>query len=191
VDFLWREGGDAVRHEDYCHAVEHSVEFQVVFLQHILGASVRVVPILCGPFDTPREDLPEDEANVKRFLEALRAFASQREDVLFVLGVDLAHVGRRYHDRSKAIANEGELVQVASRDRERLKHVEAGDAEGFWRSVGHPAEDDLNWCGTAPLYAFLRSVGPVVGETLHYDQWNIDPESVVSFAGMEFTKGDS
>ena len=30
--------------EDYCHAVEHSIEFQVVFLQHLFGAGVRIVP---------------------------------------------------------------------------------------------------------------------------------------------------
>ena len=35
VDELCAGGGDAVRVEDYCHAVEHSVEFQVVFLQHL------------------------------------------------------------------------------------------------------------------------------------------------------------
>ena len=33
VDRLIAEGGDAVVVEDYCHAVEHSIEFQVVFLQ--------------------------------------------------------------------------------------------------------------------------------------------------------------
>src|SRR5262249_42014278 len=28
--------------EDYCHAVEHSIEFQVIFLQHLYGAGVRI-----------------------------------------------------------------------------------------------------------------------------------------------------
>ncbi len=50
VDWLERNGGPAVEREDYCHAVEHSIEFQVVFLQHVLGPDVRIVPILCGPF---------------------------------------------------------------------------------------------------------------------------------------------
>jgi hypothetical protein len=34
VDWLEAEGGDAVLMEDYCHASEHSIEFQVAFLQH-------------------------------------------------------------------------------------------------------------------------------------------------------------
>jgi hypothetical protein len=35
VDWLAERGGPAVRMEDYCHAVEHSLELQVVFLQHL------------------------------------------------------------------------------------------------------------------------------------------------------------
>jgi len=35
VDELAGAAGDAARVEDYCHAVEHSIEFQVVFLQHL------------------------------------------------------------------------------------------------------------------------------------------------------------
>ena len=50
VDELIERGGPAVRAEDYCHSVEHSIEFQVVFLQHLFGPGVRVVPILCGAF---------------------------------------------------------------------------------------------------------------------------------------------
>ncbi len=50
VDDLERKAPGAIRMEDYCHAVEHSIEFQVVFLQHIYGPDVRILPILCGPF---------------------------------------------------------------------------------------------------------------------------------------------
>src|SRR5205085_4887444 len=34
VDRLAQEAPEAVHMEDYCHAVEHSIEFQVLFLQH-------------------------------------------------------------------------------------------------------------------------------------------------------------
>src|SRR4030065_652346 len=37
VDWLAENGGEAVVLEDYCHAVEHSLEFQCVFLQYALG----------------------------------------------------------------------------------------------------------------------------------------------------------
>ena len=50
--------------------------------------------------------------------------------------------------------------------------------------------DALRWCGTAPLYAFLRVVRPRRGELLRYEQWNIDEQSVVSFAALAFTNRD-
>ena len=46
VDWLAERGGDAVEMEDFCHSFEHTVELQVVFLQHVLGPGVRILPIL-------------------------------------------------------------------------------------------------------------------------------------------------
>ena len=190
VDRLERDGGPAVVMEDYCHAVEHSIEFQVVFLQHVLGPRLRIVPILCGPFshEGPR---PEDDDGVARFLDALRALATREGDrLLFVLGIDMAHVGRRYGDALIARADEGPMREVAARDRARIERALAGDADGFWDLVrGDEGEgDDLKWCGSSPLYTFLRVAGPVGGRLLRYEQWNIDEESVVSFAGLAFER---
>jgi hypothetical protein len=44
----------------------------------------------------------------------------------------------------------------------------------------------LKWCGSAPLYTFLKAVPHARGELLRYEQWNIDEQSVVSFAGIAF-----
>jgi len=191
VDELLANGGPAAVPEDYCHAVEHSIEFQVLFLQHVLGAGVRVVPLLCGPFTGGGEDgRPEDEPGVARFLEALRAIcARERERVFFVLGVDMAHVGRRYGDRLSARAGQGVLKDVEQGDRARLARLTGGDADGFWARVSY-AGDSLSWCGTAPFYTFLRVAPRVRGELLHYEQWQIDPESVVSCAGLAFYAAD-
>ena len=50
IDALARAAPGSIVMEDYCHATEHSIEFQCVFLQHVVGnPGVRVVPILCGP----------------------------------------------------------------------------------------------------------------------------------------------
>jgi AmmeMemoRadiSam system protein B len=185
LDALERAGGAA---EDYCQAVEHSIEFQVVFLQHLFGPAVRVVPVLCGPFAraTLGGGLPEDDPGVARFLDALRAlWDAERERLFVVLGVDLAHVGRRYGDPQIARAHERGMIQVSERDRDRLERVRAGDATGFWRLVQEDA-DDLKWCGASPLYAFSRMVAHARGEILEYEQWNIDAESVVTFAALQF-----
>jgi AmmeMemoRadiSam system protein B len=175
----------AVIREDYAFASEHSVEFQVVFLQHALGAPVRVVPVLCGPLLARDQGLPEDEEAVGAFFSALRRLAEERGGgLVFVLGIDWAHVGRRYGDPFPAEAGEGPLLAVEARDRARLERICAGDAEGFWRLLGD--DDPLKWCGTSPLYTFLRAVPEARGQVLSYDQWNIDPESVVSFGALAF-----
>ena len=191
VDALAAGGGPAARMEDYCHAVEHSIEFQVVFLQHLYGPEVRVVPVLCGPFAraTAEGGLPEDDDGVARFLGALAGLRAREGDRLaFVLGVDLAHVGRRYGDPEPARAGEGRLAVVEERDRARLDRVLAVDPGGFWAQVQEDG-DDLRWCGASPLYAFLKAAAPGPGRLLSYEQWNIDPESVVSFAGLAWGAG--
>ena len=64
--------------------------------------------------------------------------------------------------------------------------MEAGDAAGFWDLV-KPRHDELKWCGSAPAYTFLKCVPGVRGALKRYEQWNIDDQSVVSFAGMTFS----
>jgi hypothetical protein len=183
---------EAVAMEDYCHAVEHSIEFQVLFLQHYFGPGVRVLPVLCGPFaQASRRGWPEDDPGVARFLAALRELAeSGGDDLFWVLGVDMAHVGRRYGDDLEARADQGPLAEVARRDRERLAEVEAGDARGFWALLRGPEGDGLRWCGASPLYSFLTAVPGARAELLRYEQWNIDEASVVSFAGLGFHRAD-
>ncbi len=190
VEWLAERGGDAVSLEDYCHSVEHSIEFQVVFLQHLYGPDVRILPILCGPLSrgASRNGRPEDDARVARFIDALGELAAREgEGLVWVLGVDMAHIGRRYGDEAAARADEGVMARVAARDRECCQRLAEGDAGGFWRLVQENG-DELRWCGAAPLYVFLRAAAPAGGELLRYEQWNIDEQSVVSFAGMAFRR---
>jgi AmmeMemoRadiSam system protein B len=188
VDELIREAPGAVATEDYCHAVEHSIEFQVVFLQSIFGPDIRILPILCGSYahSIYRGGKPEANENVARFLGALGEIAARESDRLrWVLGIDMAHMGRRYGDEFAALANEREMLAVDARDRQRMERVAAGDAAGFWELV-QENHDDLKWCGSSPVYTFLKVVPGARGTVERYEQWNIDPQSVVSFAGMSF-----
>ncbi|HYP13414.1 MAG TPA: AmmeMemoRadiSam system protein B [Bryobacteraceae bacterium] len=187
IDELGRES--AALMEDYSHSVEHSIEFQVLFLQHLFGADISVVPILCGSYQRAilSGKKPEDEDDVKSFLETLGNIAAREGDRLtWVLGIDMAHMGVRYGDPMAAEAGEGLMVDVARRDEERIDRANAADAEGFWDLVKENNEDDLKWCGSAPLYTFLRAVPGLRGTTRAYQQWNIDDHSVVSFAAMSF-----
>jgi MEMO1 family protein len=189
VDEIARAAGDGALLEDYCHAIEHSIEFQVVFLQHLFGPGVRVLPVLCGAFSHGMQagHKPEDDEAVQRTIGTLGDIAAREGDrLLWVLGVDMAHMGRRYGDRFEAAAGRDEMEDVGRRDRLRIERMEQGDAAGFWEQV-RENRDDLKWCGASPIYTFLRAMPDVRGSLLHYQQWNIDPHSVVSFAGLRFS----
>ena len=190
VDRLAVIGGPAVLMEDYCHSFEHTVELQVVFLQHIYGPDIRILPILCGQYahSLYRGGAPEADEGVRRFLGSLGEMAAREGDGLFwILGIDMAHMGARYQDDFPAYADSGVMAEVAARDRQRIARVVESDGDGFW-SLVQENHDDLKWCGSAPLYTFLKTLPGARGELLRYEQWNIDPRSVVSFAGMAFTK---
>ena len=196
VSWLEQHAAGAVNSEDYCYAFEHSIEFQCVFLQYALGPDLKIVPILCGPLGegptAGTADLnvsatcAQSEKGPESFLDALAQLAEKHKDRLFwVLGIDLTHLGRRYGSPFTALANQGRMAEVAELDRRRLELVCAGDSQGFLELV--PAGgDELNWCGHSTLYTFLKAMGQVRGRLLRYEQWNIDPQSVVSFASMEF-----
>ena len=188
VDELLSKAPEAIAMEDYCHAVEHSIEFQVVFLQTIYGPNVKVLPLLCGSFAQSiyRGGKPEANENVKRFFGALGEMAAREGERLFwVLGIDMAHMGRRYGDPFVATANENEMLAVGGRDRQRMERMASGDAAGFWDLV-QENRDDLKWCGSSPVYTFLKTMPSARGAVEKYEQWNIDPQSIVSFAGMAF-----
>jgi AmmeMemoRadiSam system protein B len=190
VERLAADAGPAAKMEDYCHAVEHSIEFQVVFLQHVFGPKIRILPLLCGAFarSVQAGGLPEDDDNVRRFLGALGDLAAREGDRLFwVLGIDMAHMGRRYGDPFSATAGEGRMAAIRELDHSRIRLLADADAAGFWAAVQQD-QDALKWCGAAPLYTFLRSVPGAKGELLHYQQWNIDDHSVVTFGALAFRR---
>jgi len=190
VDRLAAQGGPEVLMEDYCHSFEHTVELQVIFLQHIYGPHIRILPILCGQYARSlyRGGAPEADEGVRQFLESLGDMAAREGDRLFwILGIDMAHMGARYQDDFPAYADRGVMAEVAERDRQRIARVVESDGDGFW-SLVQEHHDDLKWCGSAPLYTFLKALPGARGELLRYEQWNIDPRSVVSFAGIAFNK---
>ena len=182
LDELKALAPDGLIEEDYCHVMEHSVEFHVLWLQHLFGAAVKVLPILVGSCFA---DSPEANPQFKAMMEALGTLATRHGDSLgWVLSIDMAHMGQRYGD---AIAYEEGNQTIENTDVARMKSLIGGDIDSFWSHV-RKDDDPWKWCGSAPLYALYRALPGVQAEVLRYGQWNIDEASVVSFAGMRFTQ---
>src|SRR6185437_1353133 len=109
-----------------------------VFLQHLYGPDIKIVPILCGPFVKSVYDgvLPEDNPETAKFFDALSNIGAREGRKLFwVLGVDMAHIGRRYGDPLRAKAKIGEMLAIEQRDRQRIQEIEAGNRANYWSLV--------------------------------------------------------
>lgn len=181
-------GESVLSDHDMAHRTEHSIEFQVVFLQHILGRpDIRIVPILCGGVSHMLDqgkrlsELP----GMAAFLSAMReAVEDKGRKTLLVAGVDLSHVGPKFGDRmsARAIVDESE-----KHDRALLDALCKLDAKAFWaesRRVG----DRYNVCGFPALACMTEVLGGCRGDLLDYEVWHEEPtRSAVSFAAVAFT----
>lgn len=168
------------------HKREHSIEFQAVFLRHLLGGRrARIIPILAslGEHQLTGES-PAKARQVTRFFDALREIVADRRAIV-VAGADLAHVGPRFGDPRPLDDREREALGAT--DRDSLARAERVDAEAFWEHVASDL-DTRRVCGLAPVYSLLRTMARGArGEVRHYEQ-TVDPEegSIVSHAAMTF-----
>ena len=131
--------------------------------------------------------LPESNEDTVRFFDALGEIGTRLGNkACWVMGVDMAHMGQRYGDEIAARANEAEMTHVAEMDKTRMAQICSSNASDYWSLVAEGGGDALKWCGSAPFYTFLKSAPGLKGNVEHYEQWNIDEASIVSFAGMTF-----
>ena len=171
------------------HRTEHSIEFQVAFLQYLLNGQreFKIVPILCNSFYKLVEQgkSPSEDERISLFLERIcDIITGLGERAFIVAGADMAHVGPKFGDRGAV--DENTLSLIKKKDLHSLSHCEVPDAEGFYRSI----EYEKDWrkiCGLSPIYALLSALSGCSGKILDYDQ-ALEPDtgSVVSFASAAF-----
>ncbi len=174
--------------DEFNHKREHSLEFQVVYLRHVLGGRpLRIVPVLAGlgAHQARRRD-PARDAQVTRFLRGVRAlFDSRPGRVVMVAGADLAHVGPRFGDARPL--DDAQRRALERTDRVSLEHATSGDAAGFWTHVAGDL-DERRVCGLAPIWSLLHTLpSGATGALLHYEQTvDGDDGSIVSHAAVGF-----
>jgi MEMO1 family protein len=189
VDRIAARSGADLFEDELSHRPEHSIEFQAVFLQYLLGGrrAYSIVPILVGSFhDLMKEGTdPIEDAEVRRFIDALReAEAESGKKVVYIGGIDLCHVGPEFGDPEPLDA--ATLDHVRRFDTTMLDHASARDPAGWFRTA---AKVDNRWrvCGLAATYTMLHAMGPSRGRLLKYDQAVDDRGTCcVSFASLAF-----
>ena len=173
------------------HRNEHSIEFQALLLQYVLGErrDYTIVPILVGSFHpfVQHNRSPRESPAVFDFIAGLReTVAESGKKVCFVAGVDLAHIGQQFGD--EALLDDARLTEQWTDDQELLARACEGDAEAWFIHVAAQA-DRNRICGLAPTYVMLETASPSKGELLKYDQAVAEERtSCVSFASVAFYK---
>jgi MEMO1 family protein len=193
VERIAEAAGHHLFDDELAHRTEHSIEFQVVFLQYLLGQrrDFSIVPILVGSFQDLMEAGvdPIQSAEVRQFIDALRAaeLASGRK-VAYIGGIDLSHVGPEFGDPE--LVDPATLEKVRHFDSAMLDRAAASDPAGWFQTAALVGN---RWrvCGLAATYTMLHAMGPARGRLLKYDQ-AIDAGRTccVTFASVAFHAPD-
>lgn len=150
------------------HALEHSLEMQLPFLQHLVP-DLRIVPVLMGS---------QTRAECERLAERVAAAVRGRDDVVLVASSDLSH----YHPAATA----------QQLDRLVLGDVERFDSDGLMRRL------ESSWghaCGGGAIVCVMRAsraLGATQAKLLRYadsgDEGERDKSRVVGYAAAAFMR---
>lgn len=175
--------------DELSHRSEHSIEVQLPLLCVLFGGAdrFRLLPITCNSFHSfiAEGRSPSQDGEVAAFVGALKGLLSAMEGrVLLVASADLAHLGRRF---GSLLPLDGVLLSSAiAKDKEMLRKVEEGDAEGFYSYIASE-NDSRHICGLPPIYALAKTLDGRRGRLVDHCHW-FDPQegSAVTFAGLVF-----
>lgn len=184
VESLRRAARGLISPDDFAHRNEHSIEFQLLFLQHTLGPDFTLVPILAGLFDPwlRTAGRASEIPGLKEFLKILAGAACQ-PDTLTVAGVDLCHIGLKFGHQQPASELRGAAAEF---DRKLIETLLRWEPENFWKLFQNGG-DRFNVCGFSSLALLLEIAKVKRGIFLGYEMVD-EPatRSAVSFASLVF-----
>jgi AmmeMemoRadiSam system protein B len=171
---------------DIDHKNEHSLEFQILFLQHLFGDDFRLLPVLCGSFHQALRRFSGlgEIPGMTDFISGLRAFLDDGDEAsLVVAGVDFSHIGPKFGHRESATSL---LLEAKQHDQCLLDALCQGDGTSFW-SLIQENNNRYNVCGFSTLALFLELFSSKTGYVLGYDFWMEEAtQSAVSYAALAF-----
>ncbi len=169
------------------HKSEHVIEFQLVFLQHLLSRkkNFTFVPVLCSfsyhALTDPR--FAREKTIVDTFSRKLKDTIEQFDKkVCLIASVDFCHIGPRYGDKNSP--DKAFLQEVADFDGRMMADIEKVDASAFCSTVAKQ-EDRYRVCGFSSIYTMLNAIDAKRGRLLDYSNTTVDGQnSKVTFASM-------
>lgn len=183
--------GPGVFEDTFAHLPEHSIELEVVMLQHLYAGSepFRIVPLLVGSFHdcvATRRD-PASHPEIARMIQSLKkAEAAAGESVCYIISGDLAHIGPKFGD-PEPVSDE-QLSVSLDRDKAILQAMTTGNPSKLFDTVAEE-RDARRICGLPPAWLTLAVTEPSVGAPLHYGRYiDTTGHESVSFAAVAFQR---
>jgi len=172
--------------EEFMHRSEHSIEFQLPFLQHGLKRDFKVVNILSGSLEYALNYAEADYlSEVHRSLGALAdTIAEEQKKTLLILSVDLAHMGPKFGDPQRIDEIRADAIRRA--DKEMFRVMEAYDRDACVQLMQNDLfRRRIDACGA--IYSLMTMYPNLNGRTLSYGQ-NLqdDTGSIVTYGCMAF-----
>ena len=184
VDRVAERLGERAYRRELVHRDEHSIEFQVLYLQRRLRhRRFTIVPILCGAFHRLLDDqkAPREEPVLETLIDAVRdAERSLGGDTLYVAGVDFSHVGPRFGDPQ---LDSDTVEAIRHADDSAIRAAASADADEWFRAIA-ATDDATRICGFAPTYCMLRCATPAPGRPLAYAESPEADGTVVTVAAL-------
>ncbi len=175
---------------DWPHRSEHSIEFQLPFLQHGMTKNFSVVPILCGPM----EYLIEDDGSLTKNREIHQMAALKQtieedpREIVVLLSVDMAHMGPKFGDPNP-ITNSS-MKDIEKADHAMFDALSTLDKSEYIKLM----KDDLlkrRVDACASVFSLLEMMDSGRGELLSYGQnFQPDTQSIVTYGSMGFVKSN-
>jgi AmmeMemoRadiSam system protein B len=171
LEALEADLGGNLRPFELDHLREHSIELQAVWLHHLFGDRISIVPVLCPDPSGPRGTAAGDPQGVDLREFALALGERIRRDptpTLVIASADLSHVGRYFGDELDL--DEKLLAVVDEMDQAGLSFIDGNDAEGYGAHMSR-TENPPRVCSVGCLYAMMTALGPEArSERLEYRQ---------------------
>jgi MEMO1 family protein len=180
-----------IAEHDFDHMMEHSIEFQTIFLAHYLDSGAKIVPVLCNGIHTFLQG-GKDPFKDRRFLGFRDSVADliKRQDrkVLLVSGVDFSHIGHKF---GHGAPSETLLPAARANDELLIARLMECSADGIFRNA-LDNHDKYNVCGLSSMLIFASLLGPCRAELLHHNVYEESAtRSAVTYASMIFHKQES
>ncbi len=160
------------------HEREHSIELQIPWIQHCLGAAEdgSFVPVYSALVHDPARNggasYDEQGLGLDAFPDALKAaIAEVGGKTLVVASADLSHVGPAFGDQQALSGETPEAAEarnnVAKQDQELLKLLVEGKADDLVSSLAWQ-QNPPRWASTGALVAAAKAAPVSRGQLLNY-----------------------